>query len=82
MAIDQSKLEQCVNAMRMLRALPPHDVPSNICAHDGYFANSITRDYDEDTRKEAGKIVDGLERRWQKCRERFVKDTAKFVKDV
>lgn len=42
-------LNKCLDKMRMLHGLPPHDNPSNTCRGDGYFLNSIELDFDKAT---------------------------------
>ena len=50
----------------MLNALPPYDVGSNICAHDGYFASGLVSRY--------GMSVSELEKQLG-----FLKKVAKYL---
>lgn len=43
---DPSRKEAARDKLRKLYGYPPYDGPSNICRGDGYFAQSIVRDYD------------------------------------
>ena len=41
----EKEKEKARNKIRMLEGLPPYNTPSNICYGDGYFAQSIIREY-------------------------------------
>lgn len=45
MNLDQTTKKQAREELRMLRGEAPHNIPSNICFGDGYFAASIERKY-------------------------------------
>lgn len=42
---DDKTRAEIVDKLKMLDGLPPHDGGGNFCRGDGYFANSIIRDY-------------------------------------
>lgn len=49
------------DALRMLYGLPPHDAGSNICRDDGYYAQSLEKQYGIEALKKA---VKKLGREW------------------
>lgn len=66
-------VNDCVDALRKLEGLPPYDTGSNIVRSDGYFSQSIERDYPEAVRKEAKKIIKREKFLWALHRKTFLK---------
>ena len=46
-------IQECVEDLKMLRGIAPHNHPSNIVYGDGYFANSLETKYARPVREEA-----------------------------
>lgn len=44
-SLTEAQLRKLRNDLDMLLGRPPHNVPSNHCYGDGYFANAMEREY-------------------------------------
>lgn len=52
-----NSVDKCVDALKKLRGLPPHNTFTNFCMGDGYFAASIRRDFTPHQIQEAERIL-------------------------
>lgn len=52
------EIQECVEDLKMLRGIAPHNHPSNIVYGDGYFAKSLEAKYTAEVRAEAEKRLE------------------------
>jgi len=52
------EIQECVEDLKKLRGVAPHNHPSNIVYGDGYFARSIDNKYTAQVREEAEKRLE------------------------
>ena len=53
-------LEKCVDKLKMLRGLKPYNTSSNFCYGDGYFAESIKKEFSKEMIAEALEIIEEI----------------------